>query len=115
MRPSLHLARLAVPALLAAAALAQNVAATLPSIGSLTNLDRPFPGGIGRYQQWYAAQDMVAGFVGPVRLERVEFFAGSSLSANATTIDMEVSVCHGVPSGLTGLFDFNYAETPQVV
>src|SRR5687767_7650113 len=96
-------------AVFAPAAAAQGITATVPVNGAPSNLDRPFPGGIGRYQQWYSGPNLtLAGFTGPVRIERAEFFAGSSLSSNATVIDMEVSICHGAASGLTGLFSNNY-------
>jgi hypothetical protein len=100
--------------LLTAAATAQFVA-TSPNPVSPANLDRPFPGGIGRYQQWYAASEFLADFQTPVRIEQLEFFAGSSNSAIATTIDMEVSMAHANPLGLTGTFSSNFASPPVVV
>lgn len=101
-------------ALLSAAAMAQTTV-TVPDPASPQNVDRPFPGGIGRYQQWYAANPLMAGFTTPMRIEQLEFFAGSSLSSNATTIDMEVSMAHGNSLGLTGTFANNFASPPVVV
>jgi len=101
--------------LLFTAALAAQTTHTTPNPPSATNVDRPFAGGIGRYQQWYSAASMAAGFNTPMRIEQIEFFAGTSQSSNATTIDMEVRVAHGRSLGLTGTFDSNYADTPLIV
>lgn len=107
--PLLSLALLVVPAV------AQSAQVTVPNVTLFNDLDRPFPGGIGRYQQWYSAADLRTGIPGPMRFERAEFFAGSSLSSNATTIDMEVRMGHGLPSGATGLFDGNFVGAPVTV
>lgn len=90
---------------------------TAPPASPAANVDRPFAGGIGRYQQWYSAGLFggTSGFPGPVRIDQLEFFAGSSNSSNATTIDMEVSLGHGNSLGLTGTFASNYNDTPVVV
>ncbi|MCC7062922.1 MAG: hypothetical protein IT456_08975 [Planctomycetes bacterium] len=99
---------------LCAAAVAQT-AHTTPNPASPQNLDRPFPGGVGHYQQWYKASELLAGFTTPMRFEQVEFFAGSNQSSNATTIDMEVSIGHGNSLGLTGTFASNFSGTPVIV
>lgn len=101
--------------LLFTAALAAQTAHTTPNPPSPANVDRPFGGGIGRYQQWYSAASMAAGFTTPMRIELIEFFAGTSQSSNATTLDMEVRVSHGKSLGLTGAFDTNYADVPLIV
>ncbi|MCA8964237.1 MAG: hypothetical protein KDC48_05110 [Planctomycetes bacterium] len=100
--------------LLASMATAQTTA-TVPNPVSPQNIDRPFPGGIGRYQQWYSAFSLQAAIPEPMRFEQLEFFAGTTQSSNATTIDMEVLISHGQPFGVTGLFDSNYASTPILV
>lgn len=107
--------RTLLAALLLTAAAAAQFEVVTPNPLSPANLDRPFPGGIGRYQQWYAASEFLTGFQTPVRIERMEFFAGSSNSANATSIDMEVSMAHGNSLGLTGTFSSNFASPPVVV
>ncbi|MBX3465162.1 MAG: hypothetical protein KF830_18500 [Planctomycetes bacterium] len=100
--------------LLVAAATAQTTA-TVPNLPSAQNVDRPFPGGIGRYQQWFSAASLQAFLPEPMRLQQIEFFAGSSLTANAALIDCEILLAHGLGSGLTGTFDTNYASPPVVV
>ncbi|MFM1871500.1 MAG: hypothetical protein RL398_922 [Planctomycetota bacterium] len=100
--------------LLAQLAVGQTLA-TVPNPVSAQNVDRPFPGGLGRYQQWYSAFAMQAQIAEPMRFDQLEFFAGLSNSSNATTIDMEVLVGHGNAFGMTGLFDSNYSEPPVLV
>lgn len=104
-----------LPLLLLAASLAAQTTHTTPNPASPTNVDRPFGGGMGRYQQWYSAASMALGFPTPMRIEQIEFFAGSSQSSNATTIDMEVRMGHGKTLGLIGTFDSNYDEPPTIV
>ncbi|MBL8723352.1 MAG: hypothetical protein JNK49_04865 [Planctomycetes bacterium] len=99
--------------LLAIPAVAQLTVITPDPSGPL-NLDRPFPGGTGRYQQWYSANELAAGFGSPVRIERLEFFAGSN-AQNATTIDMEVTMAHGPALGLGSTFAANFLSPPVVV
>jgi hypothetical protein len=100
-------------ALFAVPAAAQMLAIT-PNPASPQNLDRPFPGGIGRYQQWYSAAELSAAFTTPVRIEQIEFFAGSS-ATNATTIDMEVTMAHAPSLGLASAFQSNYLSNPVLV
>lgn len=106
---------LLVLALSSAALVAQTTTVTTPDPASPQNVDRPFPGGIGRYQQWYSASSLTATLTNPMRIQQLEFFAGSSNSSNATTIDMEVSMGHGNSMGLSGTFASNYSSTPVVV
>lgn len=101
--------------LLCAAALTAQTTHTTPNPATPANVDRPFGGGVGRYQQWYSAPSMAAGFLTPMRIEQIEIFAGSSQSSNATTIDMEVKVSHGRTLGLIGTFDSNFADVPVTV
>jgi hypothetical protein len=98
-----------------AAAVAAQTLATVPNLPSAQNVDRPFPGGIGRYQQWFSAASLQAFLPEPMRLQQVEFFAGSNLSANAGLIDCEILLGHGLASGVTGTFDNNFATPPVVV
>ncbi|MBM4060934.1 MAG: hypothetical protein FJ265_07535 [Planctomycetes bacterium] len=100
---------------LATALAAQPPTVTTPNPVQPQNVDRPFPGGIGHYQQWYAASEFMTGFTTPVRIEQLEFFAGSSNSSNATTIDMEVWMGHGNSLGLTSTFASNFSSPPVVV
>lgn len=105
---------LLLSAFLLAPALAQTTHTT-PVPPSPANVDRPFAGGLGRYQQWYSGASLAVGFTTPMRIEQLEFFAGTSQSANATTLDMEVRMSHGKSLGLTGTFDTNYHDTPVIV
>ena len=106
--------RLLTPLLLAVSLAAQTVHTT-PNPISPADVDRPFGGGTGRYQQWYSAASMAAGFLTPMRIEQIELFAGSSQSSNATTIDMAVKMSHGRSLGLIGTFDTNYVDAPVTV
>lgn len=101
--------------LLAAMASAQTLV-TAPT-SPAGNVDRPFAGGVGRYQQWYSAFSLKGptGYTTPVRLEQVEFFAGSIQSSNANMIDMEVMIGHGKSFGLQGLFGSNFDDPPVTV
>lgn len=89
--------------------------ATVPVVVTAQDVDRPFPGGIGRYQQWFSAPSLQAQIPEPMRIDRIEFFAGSSLSSNATTINCEILLGHGFASGVTGLFGNNFATPPVIV
>jgi hypothetical protein len=104
------------PALiLASLAAAQTTAVTLPTNVNPLNIDRPFAGGIGRYQQYYTAAELRTGIQEPMRIERVVFFSGTAPTANATSIDMEVSMAHSFVGGPSGLFEQNYTSPPVVV
>lgn len=105
---------LATP-LLATLAAAQTSTVTLPTNVSTLNLDRPFPGGIGRYQQYYTAAELQSGITEPMRFEQVVFFSGTAPTSNATSLDMEVSMGHGFVGGPSGLYDQNYSSPPTVV
>lgn len=89
--------------------------ATVPNVPSPQNVDRPWAGGIGRYQQWWSAPSLQATIPEPARLERLECFAGSSLTSTTTTIDCEILLAHGLASGVTGVFGNNYSTPPVVV
>ena len=96
-------------------ATAQTTLVVAPNPPAPTNLDRPFAGGVGRYQQWYAPWSLSSGFLKPVRIDRLEFFAGLTQSSNATAIDMELSIGYGQPTGLFGSYGSNFSSTPLVV
>jgi len=85
---------------------AQNVQVTVPNAPPV-NVDRPFPGGIGRYQQWYSAASLQAMLAEPMRLIQVDFFAGTSLTSQAAQIDCEFLMGYGNFGGLTGTFNNN--------
>ena len=92
----------------------QSVTATVP-VATTGNVDLPWAGGVGRYQQWYSAASLQGQIPEPMRIERVSFFAGSSLTSITTTIQCEILLGHGFASGVTGLFANNFATTPQMV
>lgn len=94
---------------------AQQVTVTVPNIPGVVNVDRPFPGGIGRYQQWFSAASLQAAIGEPMRLERLEFFAGLAPTSQAAQIDCEFLMGHGKFSGVTGTFDANWDSPPVVV
>lgn len=94
---------------------AQSVTVTSPPLGGATNVDRPFAGGIGRYQQWYSAQSLQSVILEPRRIEQLEFFAGNSPTAWTGTINCEILLGHGKFSGVTGTFDSNWDDTPVLV
>lgn len=96
-----------------AAVLPAQTQVTVPNVPSVTNVDRPFPGGIGRYQQWYSANSIAVGLGGPMRIERLEFFAGTTPTSQAAQIDCEILMCHGKQQGVTGSFGTNY-DSPLV-
>lgn len=100
--------------LLSLVPLAAQTLATVPDPLSPQNIDRPFPGGIGRYQQWYSANALRALLPEPMRIDQLEFFAGSTNSSNATTLDMEVLIGHGNAFGVSGQFGSNFATGPLV-
>ncbi|MCR9246148.1 MAG: hypothetical protein NXI31_14050 [bacterium] len=102
--------------LLTAMAAAQTTTVTAPN-SAPGNVDRPFAGGVGRYQQWYNSWTLqgASGFSSPVRLNQLEFFAGSIQSSNATMLDMEVSIGHGKGFGITGVYASNFDDTPVIV
>ncbi len=96
-------------------ALPAQTTVTIPNLPSPVNVDRPWPGGIGRYQQWYSAASVQAGLPQPMRIERIEFFAGTTPTSQAAQINCEILMSHGLFSGVTGNFGTNYADSPVVV
>jgi hypothetical protein len=99
--------------LLTATVSAQAVLA--PNPAAPANVDRPLPGGVGRYQQWYSVASLSGGFQGPVRIEQIEFFAGSAPTSQVATLDMEVLIGEGSSAGLTGTFASNFVTVPQTI
>ncbi|HEX6810362.1 MAG TPA: hypothetical protein VF384_01950 [Planctomycetota bacterium] len=100
---------------LLAALPAQAVVVTVPNLLGPVNVDRPWAGGIGRYQQWFSATSLQTAVTEPMRLERIEFLAGSSPTSQPAQINCEILISHGLFSGVTGNFNTNYADTPVVV
>ena len=92
---------------------AQSTAFTLPTATPPTSNNLPFGGGIGRYQQWYAAAEIQSGVTGPKRLVQLDFLSNGGTQV-ATTLDLEVWVGHGFASGPSGAFANSFAE-PQVL
>jgi hypothetical protein len=100
---------------LLAPALPGQTVVTVPNIPSFQNVDRPFPGGIGRYQQWYSAASLQAGLPEPMRIQQVDFLGGTAPTSQAAQIDCEILMGHGLFSGVTGNFTTNFADTPVIV
>lgn len=101
--------------LLAAAASAQAVVVDAPNIASTTNLDLPFSGGLGRYQQWYSANPTLTGAIAePMRIQQVQFLCGTNNgpAPQPVTVNCEVLIGHGKFFGLFGNFDSNWDEPP---
>ena len=104
--------------LLAVTTTAQSVVVDAPNIPFPTNLDRPFGGGVGRYQQWYSPNPALAGSITePMRMTQVEFLCGSNntQAPQPVTVTCEVLIGHGKFSGVFGSFDSNWAEAPLQV
>lgn len=101
--------------LLAVAADAQTVV-TSPTLPAPVNVNRPFAGGIGRYQQWFNVNQFSA-ITEPMRFEQVEFFCGSGngLTPTPLTVSCEVLMGHGKFSQVFGNFDNNWHEPPTMV
>lgn len=110
MPPILRRAFLPAAALVLGASMpAQLQTFTLPSSVLVTgNTNIPLSAGIGRFQQWFAGFELTAALSEPMRLQRLQFFAGSGQTSLATTLDVEVAVGHGRASGLIGTFDMNF-------
>ena len=79
---------LSIALLFSAVAVAQQVQVTAPSI-LVANVDRPFAGGIGRYQQWYAPASLQGAVLEPMRLEQLEFFAGTMPGGESHFVEAE--------------------------
>ncbi|HZN39974.1 MAG TPA: hypothetical protein VFD82_14275 [Planctomycetota bacterium] len=107
-------ALLLLPCILATLS-AQSVTFTIPGLPGAVNVDRPWPAGIGRYQQWFSAPSFQAQLPTPMRIERIEFLAGTTPTSQAAQINCEILMSHGLWSGVTGNFNTNYADAPVVV
>jgi|GEM_PF-6948159 len=104
--------------LLAAAVSAQVVVVDAPNIASTSNLDRPFGGGIGRYQQWYSPNPALSGGISePMRIQQLQFLCGSNnaQAPQPVTVNCEVLIGHGKFSGVFGFFNSNWDDTPLQV
>lgn len=99
--------------LLLASLPAQLVTATVP-VAPVTNVDRPFPGGLGRYQQWFSAASLQSFITQPMRFQLVEFLAGTTNTSQAAQIDCELLIGHGKFSGVIGTFASNWDSPPII-
>tara|TARA_R110002072_G_scaffold67163_3_gene165123 strand:+ start:146922 stop:147965 length:1044 start_codon:yes stop_codon:yes gene_type:complete len=99
-----------------ATAAAQTTTVTVPNLPAPVNIDRPFAGGIGRYQQWYNTNGFNA-ISEPMRFDQIEFLSGTSngVAPQPITINCEVRMGHGKFSGVFGLFDSNWDSPPVIV
>lgn len=99
---------------LAAAVCAQTV--TLPNPAPLAaNTQLPLAAGIGRYQQWFSANQAINNFGPvPIRVQSMTVLAGS-VATITTTLDCEISMAHASPFGLASTFDSNYVGTRTIV
>ena len=101
--------------LLAATASAQVVTVDHPNVASPTNVDRPFGGGLGRYQQWYNPTPVLNGAISePMRIQQIEFLCGTNntQAPQPVSVTCEVLIGHGKFSGVFGNFDLNWDEAP---
>jgi len=89
---------------------------TTPNLPAPVNVDRPFAGGIGRYQQWFNLNQFNA-ITEPMRFEQIEFFAGTGNGASPQplTVNCEILMGHGKFSAVFGNFDNNWHEPPVMV
>jgi len=80
--------RTALLSTLLAAGIGAQTFATVPNVTSFQNVDRPFAGGIGRYQQWFSAASLAAWLPEPMRsayfgMKRAEMGMVAGLDAAA--------------------------------
>jgi hypothetical protein len=89
---------------------------TSPVLPAPVNVDRPFAGGVGRYQQWFNVNQFTA-ITEPMRFEQLEFFAGSGNGASPQplSVNCEILMGHGKFSSVFGNFDNNWYEPPVMV
>ena len=113
-QPTFPMMRAILLASLLAAVVPAQTQVTAPNIPVGQNVDRPFPGGIGRYQQWFAPNLFTGTILEPMRFEQIEFFGGSSQTSTAAQIDCELLIGHGKFSGVSGSFDSNWDTAPIV-
>lgn len=99
-----------------ASATAQLTTVTVPNLPAPVNIDRPFAGGVGRYQQWYNTNGFNA-ITEPMRFDLIEFLSGTNNGAapQPVTINCEVLMGHGKFSGVFGTFDSNWDSPPIIV
>ena len=100
----------------AVTAAAQTVSVTVPNLPAPVNVDRPFAGGIGRYQQWYNINGFGA-ITEPMRFDLIEFLSGNNNGSapQPITLNCEILMGHGKFSGVFGVFDSNWDSPPVVV
>ena len=99
-----------------ASAVAAQTVVDVPNLPAPVNVDRPFAGGVGRYQQWYNVNGFGA-ITEPMRFEQIEFLAGTTnaQAPQPLTVDIEVRMGHGKFFGVFGTFDANWDEPPTIV
>lgn len=99
-----------------ATAAAQTTTVDVPSLPAPVNVDRPFAGGVGRYQQWYNTNGFNA-ITEPMRFDQIEFLSGTGngVTPQPLTVNCEVLMGHGKFSGVFGVFDNNWDSPPTVV
>jgi len=102
--------------LFTATAAAQTITVDVPSLQAPVNVNRPFAGGIGRYQQWYNINGFGA-INEPMRFDQIEFLSGTNNGAapQPVTLNCEILMGHGKFSGVFGVFDGNWDSPPVVV
>ncbi len=97
----------AILAALLAASLGAQTTVLLPNPPTLAaNTNLPLSAGIGRYQQWFAPNQVSLFGVEPTRLTQIDILAGTAATIT-TTLDLQVSVAHAAASGITSQFDQN--------
>ena len=101
---------------LVASAAAQTVTVTVPNLPAPVNVDRPFAGGVGRYQQWFNTNGFGA-ITEPMRFDHIEFLSGNGngIAPQPITINCEVFIGHGKFFGVFGVFDSNWDSPPTLV
>lgn len=83
---------------------------TIPTqIGFVQTNNYPFAGPVMRYQQVYKAAEWVTAVKTPVRINKLEFKAGSPGGQPGANVDLEVSIANGPPF-LSAQFDANLAS-----
>lgn len=77
-------------------------------IGFVQTNNYPWAGPVMRYQQFYKAAEWIAAVKNPVRVNTVEFKAGSPGGQPGANVDFELSIANG-PAFMSAQFDQNLA------
>ena len=107
--------RALLPTVLLLATAAAQVEVDVPNVFSPTDQNIPLSSGVGRYQQWFNANQLAAGIAEPMRFQQIDFLAGFNGSVQPAQLTLQVLVGHGKFSQVTGAFDSNWAESPTLV